>query len=226
MILIGQYDSPFVRRVAVTLNCYGLAFERRVLSVFTDFDAMLAINPLGKVPVLEFDDGERLFDSRAILDYLDSLAPPGRRLTPENEPARRAVLRIDAVATGLAEKLYERGYEFARRAAEKRDQAIVARVERQIDSALAWLEQLAPAPWLAGDHMTRADVTAAIAFTYLIEKHRNFLERRPSTVLKAHCRRCEALPEFSHAGYSASEASRSGWYPEKYGAFPGQQAQS
>src|SRR5262249_57239123 len=79
MILIGQYDSPFVRRVAVTLHCYDLPFERRVLSVFTDFDAMLTINPLGKVPVLQLDDGERLFDSRAILDYLDSLVAPDRR---------------------------------------------------------------------------------------------------------------------------------------------------
>jgi glutathione S-transferase len=180
MILVGQYDSPFVRRVAVTLHCYDLPFERRVLSVFADFDAMLTINPLGKVPVLELDGGERLFDSRAILDYLDSLVAPDQRLTPAGEPARRAALRIDAVATGLAEKLYERGYEFARRDPAKRDPAIVARVERQIDSALSWLEKLAPSPWLFGDRMSRADVTAAIAFTYLAEKHRNFLDRRPS----------------------------------------------
>jgi glutathione S-transferase len=146
MILIGQYDSPFVRRVAVTLHCYEIPFERRVLSVFTDFDSMLTINPLGKVPVLELDHGERLFDSRAILDYLDSLVVPARQLVPSGEPMRRAVLRIDSVATGLAEKLYERGYEFARRDPAKRDPAVVARVERQIDSALSWLESLTPSP--------------------------------------------------------------------------------
>src|SRR5262245_16442035 len=196
VILIGQYDSPFVRRVAVTLHCYQMPFERRVLSVFVDFDVMLAINPLGKVPVLQLDDGECLFDSRAILDYLDSCVAADRRLTPASEPERRAVLRIDSVATGLAEKLYERGYEFARRDPAKRDPAIVARVERQIDSALSWLEKLAPSPWLFGDRMSRADVTTAIAFTYLIEKHRSYLERRPSAVLEAHCRHCEALPQF------------------------------
>ena len=75
MILVGQYDSPFVRRVAITMNFYGLSFERRVLSVFTDFDEMLKVNPLGKVPVLELDNGELLFDSRLIIDYLDRLVP-------------------------------------------------------------------------------------------------------------------------------------------------------
>jgi glutathione S-transferase len=214
MILIGQYDSPFVRRVAVTLHLYEVPFGRRVLSVFTDFDQMLTINPLGKVPVLQLDDGECLFDSRAILDHLDSLVAPDRRLAPASEPARRAVLRVDAVATGLAEKLYERGYEFARRDPAKRDPAIVARVERQIDSALLWLEELAPSPWLLGDRMSRADVTAAIALTYLIEKHRDLLARRPSPVLEAHSRHCEALPQFALAAYSTSEAERSGWYPE------------
>jgi glutathione S-transferase len=192
----------------VTLHCYEIPFERRVLSVFTDFDEMLTINPLGKAPVLQLDNGERLFDSRAILDYLDSLVAPDRRLAPSSEPLRRAVLRIDSVATGVAEKLYERGYEFARRGPAKRDPAIVARVERQIDSALSWLERLAASPWLLGDHMSHADVTAAIAFTYIIEKHRSFIDRRPSAVLNAHCRYCEALSQFARASYSASEAER------------------
>ncbi len=71
MILVGQFDSPFVRRVAITMNHYGLPFERKILSVFTDFEKMLAVNPLGKVPALQLDDGEYIFDSRMIIDYLD-----------------------------------------------------------------------------------------------------------------------------------------------------------
>ncbi|MFI4997457.1 MAG: glutathione S-transferase N-terminal domain-containing protein [Hyphomicrobiales bacterium] len=70
MVLVGQYDSPFVRRVAVTLNHYGIGFTRQVLSVFGDFDQMLTVNPLGKVPSLALEDGESLFDSRAILEEL------------------------------------------------------------------------------------------------------------------------------------------------------------
>ncbi len=126
MILVGHYDSPFVRRVAVALHLYGLPFERRALSAFRDFDAVLAISPLdrdrpgcfhpgrgspaqqtpgavppghshaetglGKVAVLLLDDGEPLFDSRAILDHLDSLVGPDARLLPKAEPDRRRVL--------------------------------------------------------------------------------------------------------------------------------------
>jgi glutathione S-transferase len=214
MILIGQYDSPFVRRVAVTMNIYDLVFERRVLSVFADFDTMLAINPLGKVPVLQLDDGECLYDSRAILDYLDGLVRSDRCMVPATEPDRRRVLRAEAVALGLAEKLYECVFEFARRDAQKRDPAVVRRAERQIGSALAWLEALQPSPWLYGERMTRADVTAAIAYTYMKEKYAVLLERSAYPALDQHCRRCEGLTPFKAAAYSAVEAQRSGWYPE------------
>jgi glutathione S-transferase len=87
------------------MNIYTMPFERRVLSVFTDFEAMLAVNPLGKVPVLQLEDGELLYDSRAILDYLVGLVPVEKRLVPAGEPHRRRILRIEAVALGLAEKL-------------------------------------------------------------------------------------------------------------------------
>ena len=137
MVLIRQYRLPrSVRRVAVTLHLYEVPLRAPSVSVLpTRRNA--GDQSARQVPVLQLDDGERLFDSRAIVDYLDSLVAPDRRLVPGREPARRAVLRVDAVATGLAEKLYERGYEFARRDPAKRDSAIIARVERQIDSALS-----------------------------------------------------------------------------------------
>jgi glutathione S-transferase len=213
MILVGQYDSPFVRRVAVTMNCYDIAFKRRVLSVFGNFDEVLHLNPLGKVPILELDDGERLFDSRAILDYLDELAPPEMRMVPIASGERRTVLRVDAVAVGLAEKLYERGIEFARRDASKRDPVIIERVETQIFSALSWLEGLKATHWLCGEHMSRADVSSAIAYTYLIEKQPGLVQFRQFPLIAAHRERCEALLQFKAAAYSASEAAASGWRP-------------
>jgi glutathione S-transferase len=210
MILVGQYDSPFVRRVAVTMHLYGLPFERRVLSVFGDFGAMLRINPLGKVPALELDGGETLFDSGAILDYLDGLVDPEQRLVPPAEPDRRHVLRIEAVAVGLAEKLTARQFEIARRAADKRDAAVEMRLERQIGSALSWLEALQPSPWLCGERLTRADVSAAVALTYAREKQPTLLPSGGHPSLAAHRARCEAMDAFTRAGFSADEVRRSG----------------
>lgn len=89
MILVGQLDSPFVRRVAATLSHYGLAFDRHVLSVFGDPDEVRRLNPLGKVPALIIDDGETLIDSAMIIDYLDELAGPDRALTPRSGPGDR-----------------------------------------------------------------------------------------------------------------------------------------
>ena len=213
MILIGLFDSPFVRRVAVAMNHYGMPFERKTLSVFTDFDAMLAVNPLGTVPVLELEDGECLFDSRIILDYLEELAPAERRLLPSAPPQRRQVLRVEAVANGLAEKCYERGVEFARRDPEKFDPKWAARLKSQIVSTLRWLNALQPDPWLCGDALTRADITFATAFTFLREKQQIKLQPGDYPALDALHRRCEALAAFTASAYSAAEAAQSGWKP-------------
>ncbi len=218
MILVGQYDSPFVRRVAVALNHYGIGFERQVLSVFQDFDAMLSVNPLGKVPALILSGGEPIYDSRAIVEYLESIAPAARRLTPSDAGQRREMLRIEAVGLGLAEKTYERGIEFSRRSPGTQDPAWVARLERQIGSALSWiesgLESLTPAEWLVGDRMTRADLAVTVAATYVLEKLPQLYGPADFPRLEAQRRKCEALAPFTAAPYSAAEAQATGWRPE------------
>ena len=211
MILVGQYDSPFVRRVAVAMNLMGLPFERRVLSVFTDFDDMLRVNPLGKVPALRLDGGEWLFDSRFILDYLEQLAPEEKRLIPSELESRQRVLRVEAVALGLAEKCYERGIEFARRQSGKVDELWAERLRTQIVSALGWLDALQPEPWLCGETMSMADITCAVAFTFLREKQQIPLADGEYPALARHCDHCENLRAFRDAAYSAAEAARSGW---------------
>jgi glutathione S-transferase len=104
MILIGQYDSPFVRRVGIALTLYDLAFEHRPWSIFADADKIRPYNPLTRVPTLVLDDGSVLVESHLILDYLDSLVPAERVLFPRNEPARHQALKVAALATGLADK--------------------------------------------------------------------------------------------------------------------------
>src|SRR3954467_7972381 len=73
MILIGQYDSPFVRRVAIALRLYNLPFEHRPWSTFSEADKIAPYNPAFRVPTLVLDNGEALLDSMVILDYLDEL---------------------------------------------------------------------------------------------------------------------------------------------------------
>src|SRR5579859_4113685 len=111
MILIGQYDSPFVRRVAIALKLYGFHFEHRPWSTFGDADKIAAFNPLRRVPTLVLDGGESLIESATILDYLDELAGADAMIA-DSGPERRQALKICALATGLADKavslLYER----------------------------------------------------------------------------------------------------------------------
>ncbi len=104
MILIGQYDSPFVRRVGIALHLHGMAFEHRPWSSFGDAEQLAALNPLRRVPTLVLDDGEVLVESGAILDHLDEVAGPGAALLPASGAARRHALRTCALATGLADK--------------------------------------------------------------------------------------------------------------------------
>ncbi len=76
MILVGQYDSPYVRRVAVSLRVLGFDYEHDRRSVFGDFESMRQTNPLARIPSLVFEDGEVLIDSAAILDWLDETVSP------------------------------------------------------------------------------------------------------------------------------------------------------
>ena len=111
MILIGQYDSPFVRRVGITLRLYELRFDHKPWSVFGDFEKIRPYNPLLRVPTLVLDDGTALIDSASILDYLDGQVPAARALFPRQEPARHRALRVAALATGMAEKAVSLFYE-------------------------------------------------------------------------------------------------------------------
>ena len=87
MILIGQFDSPFVRRVGIALEIYGIAYEHKPWSTFGDADKIAPYNPLLRVPTLVLDGGEALVETLAILDTLDEMAGPERMLIPASGPA-------------------------------------------------------------------------------------------------------------------------------------------
>ena len=200
-VLIGMFDSPFVRRVAVSMNLLGHPFEHRNWSVGKDFDRIREFNPLGRVPVLVLPDGEALIDSATMLDFLDDRSGTEKALLPVSGPERRAALRVMAVASGAAEKGVLQIYEKVFRPEEKRHEAWVSRCRLQMHGALAELERLAlgrrhDGAWLVGDSIGQADVTAACVFTFLNEALAVDTSGDLYPALGALARRCESLPAF------------------------------
>jgi glutathione S-transferase len=204
MLLIGMFDSPFVRRVAVTLKLLGIPFEHRPYSVGKDFDRIRAFNPLGRVPTLVLDavgggpieGGEVLIDSAAILDHLDELAGE-RALLPRSGSDRRRSLRLMATATGAADKGVAQLYERAFRPEEKRHQPWVDRCKAQVDTALTELNRacgsLDEGGSLVGATFGQADLTVACVFTFLDDA--GLLEPDAHRALRRFTTRIEAMPE-------------------------------
>jgi glutathione S-transferase len=201
MLLIGQFDSPFVRRVAIALHHYELAFEHRPWSVWAQAKEIARYNPLRRVPVLVLDDGEALVESSAILDAIDDMAPDEKRLVARSGPPRRAVLRVCALATGLGDKAVSLLYEKVLRKDDFRSKVWVDRCAVQLDETLDLLEReraAAPGPFWFGA-LTHADVAVACALRFVREAHPGVLEARSRPALEAHCARCEATPLFQLA---------------------------
>jgi glutathione S-transferase len=198
MILIGQYDSPFVRRVAITLKTYGLAYEHRPWSVWGDADKIAAHNPLRRVPTLLLPDGTALVETFAIIDALDELVPAERALLPRSGPARRDGLRIAALSSGLADKAVSLLYEPMFR--ENPSASWTTRCRRQIADTLAFLEAdhvKRASPYWLGSSLSHPDVAFACALRFIREAHPGLFDPAGHPALEAHARGCEALPEFA-----------------------------
>jgi glutathione S-transferase len=199
MILIGMFDSPFVRRVAVSMNLLQVPFQHRNWSIGKDFELIRQFNPVGRVPTLVQADGDTLIESAAILDFLDEKAGPGRALLPRSGEPRREALRIIALAIGGAEKGVAQVYETAFRPPEKRYRPWVERCHTQMHAALAELDRLCQVrggEWLIGKQITQADITAACVYTFLSDALAINRVEVVYPALSAVAARCEALPEF------------------------------
>jgi len=198
MFLIGQYDSPFTRRVAIALRLYGLAFEHRPWSTFGDADKIGAFNPLRRVPTLVLDGGEALIESTAILDYLDELVGPEKAMIAARGPERRHALKICALATGLGDKAVSLVYE---RVLRKEPSKIwVDRCETQVGGVLEVLEQQRAGvitPYWFGAAIGHADIAVACVLRFAGEAHPALFPAARYPELAAHCARCEALPVFA-----------------------------
>jgi glutathione S-transferase len=198
MILIGQYDSSYVRRVGIALTLYGIPFEHRPWSTFGDAEKIAAFNPLMRVPTLVLGDGTVLAETFAILDYLDALVPPDRAMTPRGEPARHRALRISALASGIADMFVSLFYE--QRLHEGASPMLIARRTSQIAGALAVLEAERAAvqsTYLFGGRIGHADIAVAAVLRHLGEAHPGLIDMTHYPALAGHAAQLESLPVFT-----------------------------
>jgi glutathione S-transferase len=207
--LIGIYLSPFVRRVAVSLNVLELSFESEPTFVFGEPDTVRRYNPLVRIPILSLDDGTNLVESTAILDEVDQMVSVERRLTPSSNPSRRQVVQTAAVALACAEKAQWAFYEDRVRPSEKVHASWIDHNDAQVLGGFGHINQAAAKmeadAWIGGTReISQADVTTAVAYTFarLARPALRLDERFPE--LSRFVERCEALPAFVNAPLPSS----------------------
>lgn len=201
MKLIGMLDSPYVRRVAISLQLLELRFEHQSLSVFRAFAEFQRINAVVKAPTLVCDDGTVLMDSTLILEYAEALARP-RTLLPTDISALQRELRVIGLALAACEKSVQIVYE-RMRPAEKQHDAWIARIESQVLAAYAALErEIRERPLAASvPGITQAGVTAAVAWDFTQRMIPDVVPAAKHPALAAYSSKAEALPAFRAAPF-------------------------
>lgn len=199
MRLIGMMDSPYVRRVAVSLKLMGVPFTREAISVFRQYDAFAAVNPVVKAPTLVTDDGVVLMDSTLILAHAERLVSAERRLTPTDLREHARAQRIVGLALAACEKSVQIVYERNLRPSEKQHQPWLDRVQGQLLAAYRLLEAEVGdgAAWLFGAHPLQADVTTAVAWRFSRSVLPELVDEAGHPGLRAVSARAEALPAFA-----------------------------
>ncbi len=167
MKLIGSLTSPYVRKVRVVMAEKKLDYEFALENVWAEDTQIQSSNPLGKVPCLIMDDNGSLFDSRVIVEYLDTLSPVGR-LIPAPGRDRAATKCWEAVADGVLDAAVAINIEINRRAPELRSDAWIERQQKKITAALDYMDNnLADHPFCMGINFSLADIAVGCALGYL-----------------------------------------------------------
>ncbi|UJW82116.1 glutathione S-transferase [Hydrogenophaga sp. SL48] len=205
MKLIGMLDSPYVRRVAISLQLLDLPFEHQSLSVFRGFDEFSRTNPVVKAPTLVCDDGTVLMDSTLILQYAEALAHP-RSLLPTEPAALAQALRATGLALAACEKAVQIVYERGLRPAEKQHEPWVTRVTGQLLAACGGLEAGLNAQTLNVSHATlgQAEVSTAVAWQFIQQMLPDVVPAERYPLLCSLSQAAEALPEFCAAPHGDS----------------------
>jgi glutathione S-transferase len=168
MKLIGMLDSPYVRRVAVSLKRMGLEFEHEPVSVFRGMERFRQINPVIKAPTFITDDGVVLMESSLILDYLEHLRGLGKGLMPTDLTARAHTLRLTGLALVAYEKAVQIYYERNLRPVDIQHAPWVERVSEQLKTACAQLERaLSEQPLSAGPDIGQDGISIAVGWSFI-----------------------------------------------------------
>jgi glutathione S-transferase len=201
MQLIGYLDSPFVRRVAITMQFLGIDYTHRELSIFRDFDEFRLINPMVKVPTLVLDDGRILIDSTLIINFLESRIA-GRSLMPDDAHEYVAASQHTGVALIAMEKVAQLIYETSHRPRDRQHGPWIKRLEQQLEGAAGLMEAAvsecadSPSTWLLGDTLSQADISIAVAWRFILHIERANLDPKSYPSLMRFSKRAEALPQF------------------------------
>lgn len=206
MQLIGMLDSPYVRRVAISMQLLGLRFEHRSVSVFSTFEQFHEINPVVKAPSLVCDDGEVLMDSTLILEYAEALSGLRRSLMPVGIAERQHALRMIGLALAACEKSVQIIYERNLRPPEKLHEPWVTRVTGQLQAAYGALEsELRRRPLAAsGGTIDQAGVSAAVAWHFTQMTLPEVVQASNYPTLREFSSRAEQLPEFIAAPHGSA----------------------
>ncbi|QBQ95811.1 glutathione S-transferase [Paraburkholderia pallida] len=167
MKLIGSLGSPYVRKARIMLAEKKIDYKLVLENVWGAETAIHDFNPLGKVPCLVMEDGEAVFDSRVICEYVDMLSPVGK-LIPQGGRERVEVRCWEALADGMLDAAVLIRAEGTQRTPEQRCEAWITRQERKIREGLnAMAKGLAGNAWCAGNRYTLADIAVGCALGYL-----------------------------------------------------------
>lgn len=199
MQLIGMLDSPYVRRVAVSLKVLGLPFVHDQVSVFRQFEKFSAINPVVKAPTFITDSGVVLMDSGLILEHIAQLAP--RSLMPADRAAHEIALRQLGLALAACDKTVSILYERNQRPAEKHYQPWLDRVLGQLLQALRGLEGEVLPDWFTGEELMQPQITTAVAWYFIQHNFKDLIPAVDFPKLATLSARAEKLPAFLETSF-------------------------
>ncbi len=166
MNLIGSHTSPYVRKVRIVLAEKKIDYDFLIDSPWLEGSGVPNLNPLGKIPVLILDDDTPLFDSRVIVQYIDSVTP-NNKLFPAPNRERIEVKRWEALADGICDAAATAFLEGKRPKAQKSDDWI-ARQREKITRSLEFMsEELGENKYCMGTHFSLADIAVGTALGYL-----------------------------------------------------------